>query len=59
MRNVYGGHGRRRRLPRVLGTLLITGLAAVISVPIGILTAVYLVEYGSGHLARAVTFSST
>jgi phosphate transport system permease protein len=25
-------------------------------VPIGILTAVYLVEYGSGHLARGVTF---
>jgi phosphate transport system permease protein len=28
----------------------------VISVPIGLLTAIYLVEYGSGRLARAITF---
>jgi phosphate transport system permease protein len=40
----------------IIGTLLITGAAAVISVPIGILTAVYLVEYGRGHLARGITF---
>lgn len=39
-----------------VGTLLITLGATVISVPIGILTAVYLVEYGRGHLARAITF---
>jgi phosphate transport system permease protein len=39
-----------------IGTLLITTGAAVISVPIGILTAVYLVEYGRGSLARAITF---
>jgi phosphate transport system permease protein len=36
--------------------LLITGWATLISVPIGLLVAVYLVEYGSGSLARAVTF---
>ena len=29
----------------VVGTLLITGFAALISVPLGVLTAVYLVEY--------------
>ncbi|MGY1695006.1 MULTISPECIES: phosphate ABC transporter permease PstA [unclassified Geodermatophilus] len=40
----------------ILGTLIITGLTAVISVPIGLLTAVYLVEYGRGRLARAITF---
>lgn len=40
----------------ILGTLLITLAAAVISVPIGLLTAIYLVEYGHGKLARAITF---
>ena len=56
MRNVYGGMDAGGVYHALLGTILITGLATVISVPIGILTAVYLVEYGSGHLARAVTF---
>jgi phosphate transport system permease protein len=41
----------------LLGTLLITVAAAVISVPIGILTAVYLVEYGkTSRAARLITF---
>jgi phosphate transport system permease protein len=41
----------------IMGTLVITGLAAVMSIPIGVLTAVYLVEYGAGRrLARAITF---
>lgn len=56
MRNVYGGMDAGGIYHALLGTLLITALTAVISVPIGILTAIYLVEYGSGHLARAVTF---
>lgn len=40
----------------IVGTLEITGLAALISVPLGVLTAVFLVEYDGGVLARAVTF---
>ena len=56
MRNVYGGMDAGGVYHALLGTILITGLATLISVPIGILTAVYLVEYGSGHLARSVTF---
>lgn len=40
----------------ILGTLEQVGIAAVISVPIGVLTAIYLVEYGRGKLAKAVTF---
>jgi len=40
----------------IVGTLLITAAAAVISVPIGLLTAIYLVEYGRGPLARSITF---
>src|SRR5919107_685884 len=41
----------------LLGTVQITLLATVISVPVGLLTAIYLVEYGNdGRLARAITF---
>jgi phosphate transport system permease protein len=40
----------------IMGTLIITALATVISVPIGLLTAIYLVEYGTGRLKRAITF---
>lgn len=40
----------------IIGTVLQAGVTAVISVPIGILTAIYLVEYGRGAAARAVSF---
>ncbi|MFI1421829.1 phosphate ABC transporter permease PstA [Streptomyces sp. NPDC020731] len=40
----------------ILGTLEQVGLATLVSVPIGVLTAIYLVEYGRGKLAKAVTF---
>jgi phosphate transport system permease protein len=54
MRNVVGAGGGAYHA--IIGTLQITGLATLISVPIGIMTAIYLVEYGRGALARAVTF---
>ncbi|TXK19326.1 phosphate ABC transporter permease PstA [Homoserinibacter sp. GY 40078] len=54
MRNVVGAGGGA--LHAIVGTLLITGLAAVISIPVGLMTAVYLVEYGTGKMARAITF---
>jgi phosphate transport system permease protein len=40
----------------ILGTLIITAITTLISVPIGLLTAIYLVEYGTGRLKRAITF---
>ncbi|GAB4097944.1 phosphate ABC transporter permease PstA [Sinomonas halotolerans] len=41
----------------LVGTLWITLLATVISVPVGLLTAIYLVEYGGERpLAKAITF---
>ncbi|MEV0443068.1 phosphate ABC transporter permease PstA [Streptomyces spectabilis] len=40
----------------IVGTLQQVGLACLIAVPIGLLTAIYLVEYGRGRLAKAVTF---
>ena len=54
MRNVLGEGGGG--LHAIMGTLLITGMATLISVPVGLLTAIYLVEYGRGALARAITF---
>jgi phosphate transport system permease protein len=54
MRNIVGDGGGA--LHAILGTLLMTGAAAIISIPIGLMTAVYLAEYGRGALARTITF---
>jgi phosphate transport system permease protein len=44
-------------LHALIGTLLITLAATVMSVPIGILTAIFLVEYGArSRAARVITF---
>ncbi|GAA1352075.1 phosphate ABC transporter permease PstA [Falsarthrobacter nasiphocae] len=41
----------------LVGTVLITLWTTLISVPIGLLTAIYLVEYGQGNkLSRGITF---
>jgi len=45
--------------PAIYGTLVITGLAAAMAVPLGILGAIYVNEYGGrGALARVVRFMS-
>lgn len=55
MRNVVGAGGGA--VHAVYGTLWVTGLASVMSIPVGLLTAVYLSEYGRGNrLAKAITF---
>ncbi|GAA3558532.1 phosphate ABC transporter permease PstA [Amycolatopsis ultiminotia] len=43
-------------LHAVIGTLLQGLVCAVIAVPVGMLVAIYLVEYGRGKLAKATTF---
>jgi len=40
----------------IYGTVAQAGVAAALSVPLGLMTAVYLVEYGSSRLARVTTF---
>jgi phosphate transport system permease protein len=40
----------------LIGTLEQVLLASVIAVPIGLLTAIYLVEYGRGKLSKVITF---
>jgi phosphate transport system permease protein len=54
MRNIVGEGGGA--LHAIIGTVEITGIATLISVPIGIMAAIYLVEYGRGTIARLVTF---
>lgn len=54
MRNIVGEGGGA--LHAIVGTLEITAIATLISVPIGIMAAIYLVEYGRGTIARLVTF---
>ncbi|MCI4674552.1 phosphate ABC transporter permease PstA [Candidatus Mycolicibacterium alkanivorans] len=40
----------------IYGTIIQAGIAAVISVPLGIMAAVYLVEYGRGRFAQVTTY---
>ncbi len=54
MRSVNGPGGGA--LHAIMGTLQITLVSTLISVPIGLLTSIYLVEYGRGRLAQAITF---
>ncbi len=56
MRNVVGDE-QGGIYHAIIGTLLVTAAAAVISVPVGLFCAIYLVEYGKGNrLARWITF---
>lgn len=43
-------------LQGIVGTFYMVSLATVLSVPLGIMAAVYLVEYGRGWLARIIRF---
>ncbi len=55
MRNIIGEKGGIYHA--IIGTLLVTAGAAVISVPVGLLTAIYLVEYGgASRLANWIRF---
>ena len=40
----------------IYGTVVQAGMAAILAVPLGLMAAVFLVEYGGGRLARATTF---
>lgn len=55
MRGVLGEGGGA--VHAIWGTVLITGAAAIISIPIGLMTAIYLIEYGqNSRLGKAITF---
>jgi phosphate transport system permease protein len=40
----------------IYGTVVQAGIAALLSVPLGIMAAIYLVEYGRGTFAKVTTF---
>ena len=40
----------------IYGTILQAAIAAAISVPLGVMAAIYLVEYGTGRFAKVTTF---
>lgn len=51
-RNIVGAGGGASHA--ITGTLIVTGLATLVSVPVGLLTAIYLVEYGRGWVKRTI-----
>ena len=42
--------------PAIQGTLIIIGLSSIIGVPIGVMSGIFLSEYGDNSLARSVRF---
>jgi len=54
MRGIIGAGGGA--LHAIVGTLLVTGVAAAISVPIGLAAAIHLVEHAGGRWAACVRF---
>jgi phosphate transport system permease protein len=56
MRNVTSTQPGGGIYAAMVGTIEIVGIAALIAVPIGLLVAVYLTEFGRGRLALAVSF---
>jgi phosphate transport system permease protein len=57
MRNIAEQQSNGGAYHAILGTLEQVGIAAVITIPLSLLVAIYLVEYGQKHrLATAVTF---
>ncbi len=50
-------HSIRGGRHALIGTLLMSLLTSVIAIPIALFTAIYLVEYGRGRLARIISFT--
>nr|WP_228054615.1 phosphate ABC transporter permease PstA [Gloeocapsopsis crepidinum] len=42
--------------PAIIGTLMVVGIAAAISIPFGVLAGIYLSEFSSGKIARWIRF---
>ena len=56
MRNVTSTSSGGGIYAAIVGTVEIVGIATIIAVPIGLLVAVYLTEFGRGRLALVVSF---
>ena len=42
--------------PAIQGTFIVLGLSSLMGVPVGVLSGIYLAEFGNGRLARLVRF---
>ncbi|AHJ31550.1 phosphate ABC transporter permease PstA [Nodularia spumigena CS-584] len=42
----------------ILGTLIMVSIAALISIPFGVLAAIYLTEFSTGKIARVIRFAT-
>ncbi|MEC4813561.1 MAG: phosphate ABC transporter permease PstA [Scytonema sp. PMC 1069.18] len=42
----------------IIGTILMVGIASLISIPFGVLAAIYLTEFSSGKLSRWIRFAT-
>jgi phosphate transport system permease protein len=56
MRNITSFDANGGAYHAILGTIEQAGIATLITVPLGILGAIYIVEYGRGRLALAIRF---
>lgn len=56
MTGIYGETDQGGALHAIIGTLWVTGIASLIAIPLGIFTAVYLVEYPGSPGQRLITF---
>jgi phosphate transport system permease protein len=50
---IKGGFGNA-----ILGTILMVGVAAFISIPFGVMAAIYLTEFSSGKISRWIRFAT-
>src|SRR3954466_16187492 len=42
----------------IVGTLMLSGLAAIMAVPVGVVSGIYMSEYAGSRFAAAVRFSA-
>ncbi|WP_061961585.1 phosphate ABC transporter permease PstA [Demequina flava] len=57
MRGIYGAEAPFGGIAHAMvGSLMMTLAATIISVPVGLLTAIYLVEYGHGAVKKGIRF---
>jgi phosphate transport system permease protein len=42
--------------PAIYASIVVVGLAALMSIPVGVLSGIYLSEYGRGRLGRVISF---
>ncbi|MFV0252769.1 MAG: phosphate ABC transporter permease PstA [Beutenbergiaceae bacterium] len=56
MTGIYGSMVEGGAYHAVVGTIYVTGMASLVAIPLGLLTAIYLVEYAKpGPLKRSIT----